>query len=169
MRTLIAYASKHGATGGIAERIGQTLRARGIDADVKPAGDITDISGYEAVILGSAVYFGSWMKVAAELARRNREALAARPVWLFSSGPIGATPLPEPKEIAELRAALRPRDHREFAGALDASALAFTERVIVKVMKATSGDFRDWSDIDAWAESIASALSPSGAPASRAQ
>ncbi len=162
MAVLVAYASKHGATQGIAERIGQTLRQHGLSAEVRDAGSVADMGEYEAVVLGSAVYFGSWMREATELARRNRETLTKLPVWLFSSGPVGDTTLPEPKEIAEWRATLAPRDHHEFAGALQASGLGFTERVITKVMKASSGDFRDWDEVDAWAQSIARALAARG-------
>ena len=169
MTVLVAYASKHGATESIAKRIWQTLRQHGIAAEVWEAGSVADVSGYDAVVLGSAVYFGSWMGEATELARRNQEALAEVPVWLFSSGPVGGTALPEPKEIAELRVAVAPRDHHEFAGALWRSELGFTERVMVKVMKAPAGDFRDWDDVTAWAEGIAQALATSDVTPSQVQ
>lgn len=167
MSVLVAYASKHGATEGIAERIWQTLRLHGIAAEVREAESVGDVSGYDAVVLGSAVYFGSWMREATELARRNRETLARVPVWLFSSGPVGDATLPEPKEIAELRAAIAPRDHREFAGALWGSELGLTERVMAKVIKAPTGDFRDWGDVTAWAASIARALEASASVSSQ--
>lgn len=168
MKILVTYASKHGATHGIAERIGKKLRQLGQDAVVLPIGAVEDLapSTYEAVVIGSAVYFGSWMKEAAEFVRRNRAALADRPVWLFSSGPTGEATLPEPKEVAEFREAIRPRNHRIFAGALDRQQLSFPERMIVKGIKAAEGDFRDWQAIDTWAEEIARALAPTGAAAS---
>jgi menaquinone-dependent protoporphyrinogen oxidase len=158
MATLITYASKHGSTAGIAERIAETLRQRGQEATVRPVSAVTNLQQYEAFVIGSAVYMVSWMQEATEFVRRNRALLAERPVWLFSSGPTGDATLPEPKQIAEFQAAIRPRDHRVFAGALDRQQLSFSERVIVKAVKAATGDFRDWEDIDAWAENIAHTL-----------
>lgn len=89
MTVLVAYASKHGATEGIAMHIAERLRELGRDAEARTAEDVTDLGGVEAVVLGSAVYAGSWMKEAMELVHRSADALALLPVWLFSSGPLG--------------------------------------------------------------------------------
>jgi menaquinone-dependent protoporphyrinogen oxidase len=113
------------------------------------------------LVIGSAVYFGSWMKEATDFVHCNRDALAARPVWLISSGPTGAASLPEPKEISELKAAVRPQAHREFSGVLDRHLLSFAEQLVVKGVRAPEGDFRDWRAIEDWAENIARALAPS--------
>ncbi|MCY0949925.1 flavodoxin domain-containing protein [Streptomyces sp. H27-S2] len=48
-RVLVVYGSKHGATAGIAEQIGTSLREDGIDAVVAPAGEVRDIRGYDGV------------------------------------------------------------------------------------------------------------------------
>jgi len=175
MSILVAYAGKHGATQGIAE----TLRAAGQDAEVRPVKAAGDLAGYEAVVLGSAAYCWSWLTEATEFVRRNRAVLADRPVWLFSSGPLGTAAtdaqgrdlrvVAEPKEIAELREAINPRDHRVIFGALDRSKLGFAERVVAKMPASRAllpeGDFRDWQDLEAWAESIAHELAQ--VPASR--
>lgn len=158
MAVLVAYASKHGATEGIAQRIAAQLRQLGQSVDLQPVESAGDPARYEACVIGSAVYMGSWMKEAADFVRSNREALAGRPVWLFSSGPTGTEVLAEPKEIAEFQAAIQPREHHEFAGVLDRHELSFPERMIVKAVKAPEGDFRDWAEIDAWAERISVAL-----------
>ena len=175
MHILVAYASKYGATSGIAERIGEKLRAAGHQVEVRPAelaGELAGYGAYGAFVIGSAVYFARWMKEAAEFVRRNRFVLAHRPLWLFSSGPLGTettdtqgrelTAVSEPKEIAEFRESVKPRDHRVFFGALDRSELGFRDRAIAKLPAARTllpeGDFRDWQDIEAWAESIANDL-----------
>lgn len=172
MAILVTYASKHGATKGIAERIAQTLTASGLTVEVRSVSLAGAVGRYDAVVIGGAAYVGSWMKEAAEFVRRNQEALAALPVWLFSSGPLGTEPtdaqgrdlltISEPKEFAEFKQTIKPRATQVFFGALTPRALAFSER-LVRAMPAgrallPEGDFRDWAAIDAWAQSIAREL-----------
>ena len=161
MSVLVAYASKHGSTAEIASAIADRLRERGVDADARSVEQIDDAGEPRAVVLGSALYAGSWKKEAVEFAHRHATRIADRPVWLFSSGPLGDHVEDEeeqPRQLAELTELLRPIEHRIFAGALDRDALGFAERMIVKAVKAPDGDFRDWSAIRAWADEIASTL-----------
>ena len=154
MTVLVAYASKHGSTQGIAEK----LRQLGKEAEARSVDEVSDTGLYEAFVIGSAIYYGSWLKEATEWVRRNRAVLAQHPVWLFSSGPLGTEVKDaeqQPKEMAEFQQAIRPREQRIFFGALDPSRLSFAERVMVKAVRAPEGDFRDWQAIDAWAASIA--------------
>lgn len=160
MSVLVTYASKHGSTAEIAGHIAARLRQMGEDAEVRPVEAVEDLNPYVGVVIGSAVYFGSWMKEATAFVATQHDALTARPVWLFSSGPTGETPQPDPKQVTELKAAIRPRDHRMFGGALERHKLSLPERVIIKGVKAPEGDFRDWAEIDAWAETIAHELAP---------
>src|SRR4030042_3499838 len=88
-RVLVTYATKYGATAGIAEKIGQVLRQAGLPTDVLPADRAGDLQAYKAVVLGSAVYIGQWRKQAATFLKANEKALAERPGWLVSSGPTG--------------------------------------------------------------------------------
>ena len=121
MSILVAYASKHGATRQLAERLGETLRAAGRDAGVRPIEAAGDPAGYDAYVIGSAVYLGSWRKEATAFVRRHRAVLAGRPVWLFSSGPLGDPPHPTEEhavEVAEVAAATTAREHRLFTGLL---------------------------------------------------
>jgi menaquinone-dependent protoporphyrinogen oxidase len=167
MSVLIAYASKHGATRQIAERIASRMTAEGLEAEAKPVKTSGDLGAYEAFVIGSSVYYGSWMKEAAEFVLRNQNILADRPVWLFSSGPISADTtdekgqdlreIAEPKQIADFREAIHPRDHRVFFGNLDRSKLRLMDRIVTSMpaFPGSEGDFRDWEDIEAWAEHIA--------------
>lgn len=161
MSILIAYASKHGATEGIAEGLGATLRQLGLDVAIHQVDVAGDPKPYHAVIIGSAVYMGRWMQEAGAYVRRYRETLSAQPVWLFSSGPVGAAALPDPKEVAEFQTLIHPREHHQFAGALDRHHLSFAERVIVSAVKAPDGDYRRWDEINDWAVNIARGLSVS--------
>ena len=164
MRVLIACASKHGSTEGIAEAIAERLHQLGNDAAAIRVSEVSSLNGVEAVVLGSAIYAGSWMKEATEFAHANAGALSDMPVWLFSSGPLGTEvhdDEEQPRQLAELTERLRPKAHRTFFGALDHSKLGFAERMMVKAVKAPEGDFRDWGAISGWADEIARELSDS--------
>jgi menaquinone-dependent protoporphyrinogen oxidase len=159
MKVLVTAASRYGATGEIAEAIGEVLRERGLDATVGPP-EAATVDGYDAAVLGSAVYAGHWLKPARELVDRDRDALAALPVWLFSSGPVGDPPKPEedPVDVAEIAAATGARDHRVFAGKLLRKQLGFADKAIAVALRVPDGDFRDWTAVRDWAAGIADAL-----------
>src|SRR5512140_1593975 len=168
MRVLVAYASRHGATKEIAERIGQRLAANGAEVDVRPARDVRDASGYDAVVLGSALYMWHWLSDARDFAQRARKTAAGKPVWLFSSGPFGEETVDKngrdvlevagPKEIDQLCAWLAPREHKVFWGSWDTSyqPVAFMEKVTHAMPGAwkalPAGDKREWPVIEAWAD-----------------
>lgn len=172
MSILVGYASKHGATGEIAERIAEILTLEGQHAEARPVQQAVDLSGYEGFVVGSAVYTTHWLKDATAFVMSNRDLLAHRPVWLFSTGPLGTDATDakgvdlrtaaEPKEIPGFREAIHPRDHRVFFGALDPGRLTFAEKALRKLPAAREmmpeGDFRDWTEIEAWARSIAEEL-----------
>lgn len=164
-RVLVAYGSKYGATAEIARRIGEVLERAGLAVDVKPADQVSDLAPYGAVVLGSAVYAGQWRKEAAQLLEAQEEALAARDVWLFSSGPTGEGDPEEilkgwsfPEQLQPALVRINPHEVTVFSGEMDMQKLNFGEKLIIKAIKAPTGDFRDWDSIEAWAESIAAAV-----------
>lgn len=168
MRVLVSVATRHDATAEIGSAIARTLREAGIETQVVPPARVASLNAYDAVVLGSAVYYGKWLPPALEFVERHREALLQRAVWLFSSGPLGSPdPKPEgdPVGIPELVATLNVKGHRIFAGNLDKSVLGFGERAITRVVGAAEGDFRDWETIMAWARSIAVELTSGRVPA----
>ena len=183
-RVLVVYGSRHGGTRGIAERIGDVLRTEGLDAVVAAAEVASDVASADAFVVGSSVYMGSWLNEPLDFMRRHQDALAARPTWLFSSGPVLGSSKSKPdvdpmtdalgpaegpgsggrKKVEALSAAIHPRDHRVFPGAFDPKypPKTFLERV-VRIMPAAknvlpTGDFRDWDAIEAWAREIAMTL-----------
>jgi len=166
MRVLLSTASKHGSTTEIGRAIADVLTEEGIDARHLAPGEVVDLDGYDAVVLGSAVYAGHWMKAMKELTDRLAPGLAGRPVWLFSSGPIGDPPTPEedPVDVAPILEATGARAHFLFAGKLDKKTLNFGERAIVSAFKASEGDFRDWDEIRDRARDIATELKSSMSP-----
>jgi menaquinone-dependent protoporphyrinogen oxidase len=160
-RVLVTYASKHGSTQEVAERIAYSLDQLGVSVDIRPMRLVDAIDAYDGVVMGSSVYIGRWMKAATEFVDRVRPALAVRRVWLFSSGPLGDQAGTDPPEIAKLAASLNFVEHRLFSGALRKERLSLVERALAKGVKAPYGDFRNWPEIDAWAASIARELEPS--------
>lgn len=162
MKILVTAASKHGSTQAIAEAIGEELRHAGHVVDVVDAAQASGVVGYDAAVIGSAIYAGSWMKEAREFVAQNQSALLQMPVWLFSSGPLGAEdpqPQADPTQLPELLAQTNARGHRIFVGSLQKEDLNFGEKLIVKAVKAPYGDFRDWDAIRAWARThIAASL-----------
>src|SRR5262245_18526412 len=161
MQVLVAYASKHGSTEEIARAIAARLGERGHEVQARSVSELDGPWVADAVVLGSAVYAGSWMKEAVAFAEQNTPSLKRMPVWLFSSGPLGTDVDDEeqqPRQLPRLSAELDPVEHRVFFGALDRERLGFAQRMIVKAVKAPEGDFRDWDAIAAWTDAIAQRL-----------
>ena len=170
MTVLVAYASRHGATEGIAARIAERLG----DAELARVDHARTPAAYDAVVLGAPVYDQSWPPEADAFVDANRDALAGRALWLFSVGSFGDTkrligPLTrrEPRNIGRLRADLRPRDYRVFRGVVEKHQWPFWSRLLFHAFGGRFGDHREWPLIDAWADGIARAVA--AAPAARDQ
>ena len=159
MRALIAYGSTSGGTAGLAEMVAAGLRRRGIDATAVNAAGVRSLDGVDAVVIGGALYANRWHRDARRLVRRRRAELAARPVWLFSSGPLSAEaterdipPVPQVRRAARRIGA---RGHVTFGGRLAAGSTGFGRRSMARTM---AGDWRDPAQVDRWAGEIADAL-----------
>ena len=172
MRVLVGYTSRHGATAEIATRIADVLREVVTDADptcvvdVRDLVDLRDVSGYDAAVIGSAVYLGRWSATARMFVKDNAAALRTRPVWLFSSGPVAGVPatVEDSSEVRALGALVGVRGQRLFPGRLRLAELGFTERMAVRAAHAEDGDFRDWDDVAQWAVDVAEDLLASAVP-----
>lgn len=181
MNVLVAYATRHGATRGIAERVAQTLERSGLDVTVKPVDQTGPVERYDAFVVGGANYFFHWHKAATAFVRRHHSVLASHPVWLFASGPVGTdrldakgrdvTETTKPPEFAEFLAEIHPRDERVFFGAFDPTTKptdlmeSFSRRLPALKEALPAGDFRDWPEIEGWAEGIARELNAGAATA----
>ncbi|MBN1892216.1 MAG: flavodoxin domain-containing protein [Clostridiales bacterium] len=160
-KILVAYGSKKGSTAEIAEKIGDTLRRKGSSVDVMDAGTVHDLTPYEKIIIGSSVYMGLWHKNVTRFMKKNIESLEKLPVWIFISGSTGPG---DPMEQLDGRLylnSLRPviekihaRDITCFGGKMDPKMLSPFEKWVMKRVEAPEGDFRNWKDIENWAESI---------------
>lgn len=164
-KVLISYATKYGTTAEIAEKIGEVLRQEGLAVDVLLVKKVKNLAPYTAVILGSAVYVGKWRKEAVKFLEDNEQALAERDVWLFSSGPTGEGDPVEllqgwqfPEGQQEIADRIQPHEIVVFHGALDEDDLNFIEKRMIKMVKAPTGDFRDWEGIINWATAAADTI-----------
>jgi menaquinone-dependent protoporphyrinogen oxidase len=176
-RVLVTAASKHGSTQEIAVALARGLeecevgRSAGLTATAVPVSQRPDPAGFSAVVLGSAVYVGRWLEPARDYATGHSAVLRGRPVWLFSSGPIGEPPFPpdEPYDARPVAELVGAREHRVFPGRMDRELLGFGERAMVTAMRAPVGDFRDWAAVRAWAEEIAGEVVGTAVPAAPAR
>ena len=174
MHVLVLFGSKYGSTAEIARYIARRLSQAGLETDVEEATFAGSTDAFDAFVIGSAAYMGSWLKEPAEWVRRHSPTLSGRPVWLFSSGPLGDQKIDErgldvreaavPKEFAEFESLIKPRGKRVFFGALDHHQFGFAHRLLWNLPASRKllieGDFRDWDDIARWADGIAAALVP---------
>ncbi|MCZ7525299.1 MAG: flavodoxin domain-containing protein [Acidimicrobiia bacterium] len=162
MRVLVAYGSKRHGTEGIAETVGETLARRGFDVDVRPAPEVRSVDGYDAVLVGGALYANRWHRSARRLVKRHARALRERPVWLFSSGPLDDSAskgeIPPTRQVARLMSRAGARGHVTFGGRLEADAKGFPASSMAGDM---AGDWRDEAQIRAWAGAVADELAPS--------
>ncbi|KUN89081.1 flavodoxin [Streptomyces bungoensis] len=157
---LVAYGTTNGSTARIAETVAGVLRTRGLTAEARPAPSVADVEAYDAVIVGGALYAGRWHRHARRFVRRHRRALAARPVWFFSSGPLDASAaerdIPPVPGVRRARDRLGVAGHVTFGGCLEEGAQGRLARMILR--DGRGGDFRDFPAIEAWAARVAGEL-----------
>jgi menaquinone-dependent protoporphyrinogen oxidase len=161
MKVLVTAATRHGATKGIAEAIGRAFVGKGLSVQVLPIEEVSSVDDYDAVVLGSALYLGRWLGPAMKFVERHHEALAARPTWVFSSGPVGADARPDPNEpwqLPKLAEEIHFRGHRVFRGRLDRHVLGLGEKLATRAAHLPEGDFRPWGEIETWDAEIAATL-----------
>jgi menaquinone-dependent protoporphyrinogen oxidase len=166
MRILVTAASKHGATSELAAWMGEALQAAGIEAVVMPPEKVADVDGIDAVIIGSGVYAGHWLEAAKTFVDARSAELRARPVWLFSSGPVGEPLKPEevPVDVKAIEEATGAREHQIFPGRIDRSLLSLGEKALCTALRVPEGDWRSRPDVERWVREIAASLvTPAGA------
>lgn len=158
-RILVAYATRYGSTAEVAEAIGDELRKSGADVDVRPVGEVQDLSPYRAAVIGSPIYMGKWLPEPQVFIERNQQVLRAIPVAYFAVGLTVTDRRPEILRKAEasmdaVRMLVNPVEVGIFPGRLESSGLSFTDRTIIKMIRAKTGDFRDFQVVRAWAQAV---------------
>lgn len=166
MDVLVGYATAHGSTRDIGERLAARLSEAGLKAEARALETVDDADAYRAYVLGSAVHGQDWLDPAKDFVRDNLDLLGSRPVWIFSVGMPGALRGPwkrlVPKEIPviveRLPGDLSYRSHRLFSGVVTRAQLPRTGRILFRLVGGRFGDYRDWAAIDGWAADIADEL-----------
>ncbi|MGI9614394.1 MAG: flavodoxin domain-containing protein [Acidimicrobiales bacterium] len=161
MRVLVSPASKHGGTAEIGRFIATKLRENGLDVDVTQPEDIHDLTPYAGFVMGSALYFGSWLPQAERFVDDHSRGLNQKPTWLFSSGPLGSNKPDEPIDddrVEHLLAATGAHEHRLFGGRLERDRLSRPERFVARWVGIDDCDHRDWDEIERWTNAIAATL-----------
>jgi len=167
-RVLVAYATRYGSTGEVAEAVGARLRESGLEADVRTLKEARPDDGYNAVVFGAPFYLGSLLKEGREWLERERTALAQRPLALFALGPISADEDPSEarqqldKTLAGLEW-MQPVAAEMFVGRFDPTRLRLADKLLTKLPASPlhalpARDDRDWGAIAAWADGLAALL-----------
>lgn len=173
MKILVTFASEHGSTAEIAERLAARLRARGVDAEATEVEDAPPLKGFDAIVVGSAIHDGAWLPSAATYMTRNARALAARPTWMFSVGMVDALPrvfrklakAEGRKVVAPFLATTHPRGVQLFSGVIREAHLSRRGRALFRMLGCRFGDYRDWAAIEAWADAVVDELTATHAAA----
>jgi menaquinone-dependent protoporphyrinogen oxidase len=162
--TLIAYATKHDSTHQVAELVAGVLRDDGLEVDVRPASEVTDVEPYDVVVIGGALYMGRWHRDARQLLSRQRAVLARRPVFVYGMGPLEMVEEQIAGSREQLEHALskvpevKPIAVEIFGGVVK------PEELHSPFNRMPAGDARDLEAIRAWARDVAAVIH-AGAPA----
>lgn len=164
-RVLVAYATRFGSTHEIASAIVFELNAAGLNAHAAETSSGLVPDDYDAFVIGSPLYGGTWLSNAGLFAVTMAERMKGRPVALFSVGTLTL-------KSSELGQA----EHREFidslveltgdsvklnvvadavfAGYFDRTNLPWLLRIVDRFTPTPQGDHRNWPEIRAWAISL---------------
>ena len=159
-KILVAYATKCGSTIDVSHAIGDTISQYGVSVDVKRIKEISDISEYDAAVVGSAIRMAKWLPEATDFVISNKDKLNKIPTAIFSVHILNLDNSPESMKnrsayTESVREILTPKAETFFPGKIDQSLLSIFERLLFKMIKSPEGDFRDWDAIQSWASQVA--------------
>jgi len=159
MKITIIYASKHGTTEKVAASIAEKLKETNeIELFSLKKTSNPDISGFDAVILGSSIYAGQASKKMKTFCQKNQSVLLQKKTGLFV---CGMHPDKEQKE-KELKDAYSEELQRDavatgfMGGAFLFEKMNFFERMIIKKIAKTTTSVQqiDWEAVDEFVKKI---------------
>jgi menaquinone-dependent protoporphyrinogen oxidase len=140
--------------------IADAMRNASVDVELRAAREIDTLAGYDAAIIGGALYANRWHRDARRLVTRHLAALQRIPVWLFSSGPLDGSasraPIAPVTKVAVLMERIGAVDHATFGGRLEPDVTGWMAHAMAR---SHSGDWRDLTRIQAWAIDVVARLS----------
>jgi len=162
---LITYASRTGSTRGVAEAIAQSFSDNGIPVRVLPMQEVTNLSGYKAIIAGSAIQGKKWLPEAFQFLEKNKSELKSKPVAVFLvcitlSMAKSEKYRPEvARWLDPVKAFVTPVSEALFAGELYLDKIpTFKDRLLYQISILLGffkqGDHRDWKAIQSWADTL---------------
>ena len=169
-KILVAYASRCGSTGGVAGAVAETLCDGGVSVDLLQVENVTDLTRYRAVVVGSAIRSDQWLPEAFDFVEQHRKVLSGIPVAYFLTCLTLARNTKETRKKAlgfmapllQKAPDVTPVDMGLFAGVLAYDKLSFMVRMVMKMKmqdkNIAEGDYRDWKSIRAWAKGISPLL-----------
>lgn len=158
-KILVTYATRAGSTAEIAARVAEVLRAVGATVDVKYVTTVHDMTGYDTVIVGSAIRMGCWLPEAVEFVKTNRETLSRIPTAYFVVSGLLRNDTPDIRRtvlafLDPVRELLEPVSIGLFAGKLDYRTMDGFDRSIAEAVSSAEGDWRNWEAISEWAQGL---------------
>jgi menaquinone-dependent protoporphyrinogen oxidase len=159
---LVAYATRHESTRGIAAAIAEVLAGRGVKVRLEAVDAVGDLRAFRAAVIGCSVFGVEWMPGAHAFLASHARQLEAMPVWLFASGP--SDPLPEgaavdvPPDLVAVIERIAPRDVALFAGSLQPHHVGTGLRILSRLARSSFTEHRDWGAVERWAEQVAEEL-----------
>jgi menaquinone-dependent protoporphyrinogen oxidase len=186
-RVLVGFSTSEGQTAKVAERIAQTLRKSGCEAEVHDVAEIPDLSlaGYDGVVLGASIHMSRHQRRMVEFVQSHREELSSKPCAFFSVSMTAAKPDAEQQRQAEecvhmfeKETGWTPAMFGVFAGALPFTHYGFFTRFIMKRISAQMGgptdtsrdyEFTQWDSVIHFAEDFLRMLSTSPVQGQQAQ
>jgi len=175
-RVLVLYASTHGHTAKIAERIAEALEGAGAPVEVHRADAKVDLapSDYAAVVAGGSIHAGHHQRELVDWARRHATSLGAMPSAFFSVSLSAADDTDEARATARKyldefmeETGWTPGRTTSFAGALQYLEYDFFTRLLIKMMMHRGGhptdssqdyDYTDWDAVERFGRQVAALL-----------
>lgn len=162
-KILVVYASKCGSTAEIADSMARTLSGKGFTVDVMPVKKVTSLTGYDAILAGSAIRVGAWLPEAVDFVKNNQPEIDKIPTAIFTVHGLNwentsASEALRKNYTTIVKQMVTPVEEVFFAGKIDYSKMTFLEKMMSKAVKAQEEDRRDWDAIKGWADSIPAKL-----------